>query len=72
MTTGVIIVAVYQVLMSVCVSVHLCVCVHDNSKINGSVHLKLEHVVVFENSSDEFDIGHCPVKVQGHSECCRT
>ena len=45
---------------SVCVSVRLsvcvCVCVHDNSKNNGSIDLKLEHIVVYENSSDEFDI----------------
>ena len=54
--------------MSVCVSVCLCVCVsvcvHDNSKNNGSIHLKVEHIVVYENSSDEFDIGHCPIKVK--------
>ena len=59
----------YRVLMCVRVSVFpsfqlLCVCVHDNSKNNCSVHLKLEHVVVFENSSEEFDIGHCPIKVK--------
>ena len=55
----------YRVLMSVCVcvrlsvclSVCLCVCVHDNSK--------LEHIlVIYGNSSDEFDIGHCPIKVE--------
>ena len=34
------------------------------SKNNGSIHLKLEHIVVYENSSDEFDIGHCPIKVK--------
>ena len=60
--------------MSVCLSVCVClavclcwcvsVCVHDNSKNNGSIHLKLEHVVVYENSSNEFDIGHCPIKVK--------
>ena len=49
--------------LSVCVSVCLSVCVHDNSKNNGSIDLKLEHIVVYENSSDEFDIGHCPIKV---------
>ena len=38
----------------------MCLCVHNNSKNNGLIDLKLEHVVVFENSSDEFDIGHCP------------
>ena len=46
--------------MSVCVSVFVSVCVHDNSKNNGLIHLKLEHIVVCENSSDEFDIGHSP------------
>ena len=53
----------------VCVSVCPCVCVHEHSKNNGSVHLKLEHVVVFENSSDqdELDIWHCPIKVK--SQC---
>ena len=51
---------------SVCLSVCLCVCVcvHNNSKNNGSIDLKLEHIVVYENSSDEFDIGHCPIKVK--------
>ena len=51
--------------MSVCVCVCVCfsVCVHDNSKNNNSIHLKLEHIVVYGNSSDEFDIGHCPLKV---------
>ena len=42
----------------------LSVCVHDNSKNNGSTDLKLEHIVVYENSSDEFDIGHYPIKVK--------
>ena len=50
------------VCLSVCLSVCVCVCVHDNSKNNGSIDLKLEHIVVYENSSDEFDIGHCPIK----------
>ena len=56
--------------LSVCLSVCLCVCVcvsvcvHDNSKNNGSIHLKLKHIVVYENSSDEFDIGHCPNNVK--------
>ena len=48
------------VFLSVCVSV----CVHDNSKNNGSILLKLEHIVVYENSADEFDIGHCLIKVK--------
>ena len=50
--------------MVVCVSVCLSVCVQDNSKNNGSIDLKLEHTVVYENSSDKFDIGHCPIKVK--------
>ena len=50
--------------MSVCVCVCPSVCVHDNSKNNGSIDLKLEHIVVYENSSDEFDIGHCLIKVK--------
>ena len=65
-----------DVLMSVCVPVCVCVCVcvcacvcvckHDNSKNNGSIHLKLDHIVVpvYENSSDKFNIGHCPIKVK--------
>ena len=70
-----VIVAVYQpqlwsthVRLSVCLSVCLCVClsvcVHDNSKNNASIQLKLEHIVVYENSSDKFDIGHCAIKVK--------
>ena len=47
---------------SVCLFVCVSVCVHDNSKNNASIHLKLEHIVVYENSSDEFDIGHCAIK----------
>ena len=47
-------------LLSVCLSV----CVHDNSKNNGSIYMKLEHILVYEKSSDEFDIGHCPIKVK--------
>ena len=45
-------------------SVCLSVCVYDNSKNNVSLDLKLEHLIVYENSSDEFDIGHCPIKVK--------
>ena len=51
--------------MSVCVCVCVvCVCVHDNSKNSGSINLKLEHVVVYEISSHEFDIGHFLIKVK--------
>ena len=52
------------VCLSVSLSVCVCVCVHDNSKNNGSIDLKLEHIVVYENSSHEFNIGHCPIKVK--------
>ena len=50
------------VCVCVCLSVCVSVCLHDNSKNNGSIDLKLEHIVVYRNSSDEFDIGHCPIK----------
>ena len=53
-----------SVCLCVCLSVCLSVCVHDNSKNNGSIDVKLEHTVVYENSSDEFNIGHCPIKVK--------
>ena len=64
-----VLVAVYQLQsthlrLRVFPSFRLSVCVHDNSKNNGSIHLKLEHVVVFENSSEEVDIGHCLIKVK--------
>ena len=42
-----------SVLVSVCC---VSVCVHNNSKNNGSIHLKLKHIVVYENSSNKFDI----------------
>ena len=57
-----------RVCVHVCVCVAVCVClsvcVHNNSKNNGSIHLKLEHIVKYGNSLDEFDIGHCPIKVK--------
>ena len=47
-------------LESLCVCVFVCVCVcvflHDNSKRNRSRNTKLEYIVEYENSSDEFDI----------------
>ena len=45
-------------LESVCVCVCVCVCVflHDNSKRNRSRNTKSEYIVVYENSSDEFEI----------------
>ena len=51
------------VCLSVWLSVCLSVCVHDNSKSNESIDLKLE-TIIHENSSDEFDIEHCPIKVK--------
>ena len=62
----------YTVLMSICLSgcvsvclpvfwsFRLCVCVHGNSKNNWSINLKREHIAVYKNSSDE----HCPIKVK--------
>ena len=53
-------------LESVCVCPCLCVCVclHDNSKGNGSRNTKLKYIVVYENSSDEFDIELRRIKVK--------
>ena len=44
----------------------VCVCVflHDNSKRNRSRNTKLEYFVVYENSSDEFDIELRRIKVK--------
>ena len=53
-----------SVCLSFCVSVCVSVCKHDNSENNGSIHMKLEHTVVYENSSGEFDNGHCLTKVK--------
>ena len=39
-----------------CVCVCVCVFLHDNSKRNRSRNTKLEYIVEYENSSDEFDI----------------
>ena len=50
----------YRVLVRVCVCVCVCLCVcvflHDNSKRNRPRNTKLEYIVEYENSSDEFDI----------------
>ena len=51
------------VCLSVCVSVCVCicvsVCVHDNSKKknNVSIHLKLEHIVVYEKGPMSSTLG---------------
>ena len=56
----------YRVLVrvSVCVYVFVCVFLHDNSKRNRSRNTKAEHIVVYENSSDEFDIELHRIKVK--------
>ena len=53
-------------LESLCVCVFMCVCVflHDNSKRNRSRNTKSEYIVVYENSSDEFDIELHRIKVK--------
>ena len=50
----------------VCASVFVCVCVflHDNSKRNRYRNTKSEYIVVYENSSDEFDIELHRIKVK--------
>ena len=53
-----------SVCVSLCVCFCVCACIHYNSKHNGSINLKLEHIVVYENISDEFDIEHCLIKVK--------
>ena len=52
--------------LCVCVRPCLCVCVflHDNSKRNRSRNTKSEYIVVYENSSDEFDIELHRIKVK--------
>ena len=55
-----------SVCVCVCASVFVCVCVflHDNSKRNRSRNTKSEYIVVYENSSDEFDIELHRIKVK--------
>ena len=50
--------------MCVCVFVCVCVFLHDNSKRIRSRNMKLEYIVVYENSLDEFDIELCRIKVK--------
>ena len=53
----------YRVLVSVvCLSV--CLCVSTITQKKWSRILKFEYIVGYEKSSDEFDIGHCPIKVK--------
>ena len=51
-----------------CASVFVCISVyvflHDNSKRNRSRNMKLDYIIVYENSSDEFDIEHCRIKIK--------
>ena len=50
-------------------SVRLSVCLCTWSlKNNGSINLKLEHTVVYGNSSEDFDIGHCPINVKSRCD----
>ena len=42
-----------HVRLCVCLCVCICVCVHDIPKKNGSIHLKLEHIVVHWALSDQ-------------------
>ena len=49
--------------MCVCVCVSVCVFLHDNSKRNRSRNTKSEYIVVYEKSSDEFDIELHRIKV---------
>ena len=55
-----------RVSVCVCASVFVCVCVflHDNSKRNRSRNTKSEHIVVYEKSSEEFDIELHRIKVK--------
>ena len=53
-----------RVCVCVCVSVFVCVFLHDNSKRNRSRNTKSEYIVVYENSSDEFDIELHRIKVK--------
>ena len=54
--------------LSVCVSVCSYVCVDNNSKNNELIKLKAKHIVIFENSSDEFNVVHCPIKIMVNFE----
>ena len=45
-------------------SLCVCVCLHDNSKRNLSRNTKSEYIIVYENSSEEFDIELRRIKVK--------
>ena len=48
------------VFVYVCVFLCVCVCVflHGNSKRNRSRNMKVEYIIIYENSLDNFNIGH--------------
>ena len=50
--------------LCLCVCLSVCLCMKDMITQKIKVHLKLEHIVVYENSLDEFDIGHYPINVK--------
>ena len=50
------------------VSVCVCVSVYTITQKNGSIKIKLENTVVYENSSDEFDTGHCPINFKATAQ----
>ena len=50
--------------LCVCVCVWVCVFLHDNSKTDRSNNTKSEYIVVYENSSEEFDIELRQIKVK--------
>ena len=50
--------------MCVCVCVCVCVFLHNNSERNQSRNTKSQYIVVYENSSDEFDIKLHRIKVK--------
>ena len=52
------------VCLAVCVCVYVCVCYMVTQKHNGSNHMKLEYIVVYENDSDKFNIVHSLIKVK--------
>ena len=57
-----------RVSVCLCVCPCLCACVyvflHDNSRRNRSRNTKLDYIVVYENSSEEFDIELRRIKVK--------
>ena len=52
--------------LCLCLCVCVCVCVFllNNTKRNRSRRMKLEYIVVYEKSSEEFGIEHCRIKVK--------